>query len=294
MTDLSLPPQVAEFMRAVGETRRTVFWSLDRDRAVWEFDGDGAPPADGSDWFFVVNFPRTGSTAAAKVLSGHPEMYCGNEQNVLPLLMTLLHSRLLMAPDLWESVRFTKQIPVTEVGMRRLMDAWRANVSDRRLFGDKGDMYHHRFGPACKAVFPGCRFVLTVRAPLDALSSYAAQPWAVYLYLEGDRAGFFRALREQARLMLARNAEWRGKAAVVEFERLTSRDAFVAVFSDVFVHLGADPTVYDWDAGWALCRHAEVVGRWREDRQILGFLDWLEQEDPQLRAVLESGAYYAE
>ena len=61
----------------------------------------------------------------------------------------------------------------------------------------------------------------------------------------------------------------------------------------VFTHLGADPDGYDWDAGWSLCEHASAVGRWHQDSQILDFLAWLEREDPGLRVLLESGAYYA-
>jgi hypothetical protein len=94
--------------------------------------------------------------------------------------------------------------------------------------------------------------------------------------------------------MLVRNAQWRSEAAVVEFERLTTRDAFEAVFSGVFAHLGADPAAYDWDAGWSLCRHAGAVGRWQRDPLMPEFLTWLEREDPELGARLASGAYYAD
>jgi hypothetical protein len=283
-------------MRLLGENRRTVFWSFDEGPA-WDFEEEAdiqaEPPAPAPDWFFVVNFPRTGSTAVADVLNRHPDVFCGDEQQVMPLLMTVLHSRLMMAPDLWESVRYTKQVPVTPWRIRKLMDAWRACVSDRPLFGDKGEMYHFRFGPACRSVFPGCRFVLTVRNPLDALSSYVAQPWAAYLHLDPDRDKFFGILRDRARWMLEMNQAWRSEAVVVEFETLTDREQYVEVFTRVLEHIGADPSLHDWDAGWARCRHRDAVTRWKQDRQMLEFLDWLDHGDPELRDVLETGSYYA-
>lgn len=281
-------------MRLLGQNRRTVFWAFD-GAASWEFDGaEAGEPLPAQDWFFVVNFPRTGSTAVAEVLSQHREIYCGDEQQVMPLLMTVLHSRLLMAPDLWESVRYTKQVPVTPWGVRKLMDAWRSCVSDRPFFGDKGEMYHYRFGPACRAVFPGCRFVLTVRNPLDTLASYITQPWAAYLTLDPRPEAYFRILRHRARWMLVMNQSWRSDgAAIVEFESLIDRDRYTEVFTRVLQHLGADPAGHDWDAGWARCRHREAITQWQQNDRIVAFLDWLSREDADLRELLESGSYYA-
>ena len=42
----------------------SVCWQLDDTRAVWEFDSTSQKPPKAGDWFFLVNFPRTGSTVA--------------------------------------------------------------------------------------------------------------------------------------------------------------------------------------------------------------------------------------
>jgi len=280
------------YQQLLSDSRRTVFWALD-DQQPWQLEAGGAPVADGGDWFFLVNFPRTGSTAAAEILDLHPEICCGNEQQVLPLLMTILHSRLLLAPELAGSVRYTKQLPVTAATVRALMDAWRSCVSGKRLFGDKGEMYHQRFGEPCAAIFPGCRFVLTVRHPLDALSSYVRQPWALYLRFDGHEA-FQQALRRRAREMLTANAAWRERAAVIEFEALATEAGFRATFARVLAHLGADPAAFDWDAGWARCRHAGAIGRGRGDEELEEFMRWLEPRDGELHEALARGAYYLE
>lgn len=281
---------IAEYQRLLEQSRRTVIWALD-GAGPWELE-PGEAPSSGEDWFFMVSFQRTGSTAAALVLNLHPEIYCGQEHLVLPLFMTVLHSKLLISPDLWFSVRYSKKIPATAVNVRALMDAWRSCVSDKRIFGDKGEMYHQHFGGACGAVFPGCKFVLTVRHPLDTLSSYIQQPWAAYMRDGGNRDTFLENLRLRAREMLTRNATWRGRAEVIEFEELGSEAGFHATFSRVFAYLGADPEAYNWATGWRLCRHRFTVGRWKHDPDMLEFMSWLEARDEPLHHALTAGAYY--
>ena len=68
----------------------SVCWQLDDTRAVWEFDSTSQKPPKAGDWFFLVNFPRTGSTVATHILNSHRDVYCGNEHQTLPLLMTIL------------------------------------------------------------------------------------------------------------------------------------------------------------------------------------------------------------
>lgn len=288
MSEPALP--ISDYQRLFEQSRRTVIWALD-GAGPWELE-PGASPAPGPDWFFMASFQRTGSTAAALVLGLHPEIYCGQEHLVLPLFMTLLHSQLLMSPDLWFSVRYSKKVPATAGNVRALMDAWRSCVSDKRIFGDKGDMYHQHFGDACGAVFPGCKFVLTVRHPLDTLSSYIQQPWAAYMREGGNRDTFLENLRLRAREMLSGNAAWRGRAEVIAFEELGSEEGFRATFSRVFAHLGADPDAYHWDTGWGLCRHRFTVGRWKHDQEMLEFMSWLEARDEPLHRALSDGAYY--
>ena len=281
---------MSEYQRLLEQSRRTVIWALD-GAGPWELE-PGEAPAPGADWFFMVSFQRTGSTAAALVLNLHPDIYCGQEHLVLPLFMTLLHSKLLMSPDLWFSVRYSKKIPATAVNARALMDAWRSCVSDKRIFGDKGEMYHQHFGGACGAVFPGCKFVLTVRHPLDTLSSYIQQPWAAYMRGGDNRDNFLESLRLRAREMLTGNAAWQHRAEVITFEELGSEAGFQETFSRVFAYLGADPDGYNWDAGWRLCRHRFTVGRWKHDPEMLEFMNWLEARDEPLHHALATGAYY--
>ncbi len=282
----------AEYQRLMGQSRRTVFWALDEAAGPWELEA-GEAPKPGADWFFMVSFQRTGSTIAALILDRHPDVYCGQEHLTLPLFMTLLHSKLLVAPDFWFSVRYSKKIPVTATNVRELMDAWRRCVSQKPIFGDKGEMYQQHFGAACTGVFPGCKFVLTVRHPLDTLSSYIAQPWAAYMRTDGGREAFLQNIRSRAREMLIANAAWRERAEVIEFEQLGTEDGFQDTFVRVFLHLGADPTRYNWKAGWAACRHQAAFGRWERDPEMHEFMSWLAPRDPPLYELLAGGAYYA-
>jgi hypothetical protein len=287
-SNTSTAPNYVDYLRAV---TKNVQWHLDERRRVWEFESNGEPPPDGSDWFFLVNFPRTGSTVGAEILSAHPDIHCGNEEHVLPLFMTVLGSKLFMAPDLHESVRYTKQIEISPRNMRHLLDGWRKCVSDKPIFGDKGEMYFSHFGNACADVFPNCRFVLTVRNPLDTLASYINQDWAYYLNMSGDRIQFFRNILGKATDMLEYNTRWRDKAEVIEFERLTTKEEFVETYARVFEHLGADPERYNWDQGWNRCRHKPAIGRWKQDPVIGEFMDWLRKQNEAVCSLLENDYY---
>ncbi len=159
------------------------------------------------------------------------------------------------------------------------------------MFGDKGVMYHQHFGDACTRVFPGCKLVLTVRHPLDTLSSYIQQPWAAFMHND-PQLTFHEQMRLRAYELLSGNTKWRHQAEVVEFERLGSEEGFRSTFARVFSHLEADTNGYEWDTAWALCRHRFTSGRWKYDAEVLAFMDWLAQRDPDLHRLLAAGAYY--
>lgn len=267
-----------------------VYWQGDPDREPWEFDPDPETPPPAEDWFFVVNYPRTGSTVVARLLNAHPQIYCGLEHQVMPLFMSVLGSHLLMPPELWHSVRYSKRIEITPTNIRRLMDAWRSCVSDRPIFGDKGEMYFERYGTACSKVFPGSRTVLTVRDVLDTLASYSGQSWTAFLYEDhDDEASLWEHLRRRAYQILDRNRHWHEGSPTIVFEEMVRRESFEHTFRQVFEHLGADPTLFDWDAGFAQCAHHKAIGRWRQDPKITAFLDHLESSDPTLHGLLLDG-----
>jgi hypothetical protein len=300
-----LPPREGLMMCQMSSPKKTyvedlknlttsVCWQLDDTRAVWEFDSTSQKPPKAGDWFFLVNFPRTGSTVATHILNSHRDVYCGNEHQTLPLLMTILGSKLFMSPELWFAVRYTKQLNITPRNMRHLLEGWRKCISDKPIFGDKGEMYFSRFGAACAAVFPECKFILTVRNPLDTISSYLKQDWSAYLLMGPTKEHFFRNVQNLVREMLEGNAFWRDRAEVIEFEQLASRDGFTETFERVFHHLGVDPGLFNRDAGWTLCRHAAAIGRGKQDPVINEFLTWLAAEDNPTYSLITDGVCYAQ
>jgi hypothetical protein len=205
--------------------------------------------------------------------------------------MAVLGAHAFIAPRLWYAVRYHKRIPVTAANMRHLLDAWRRCVSDRPLFGDKGEMYYEHFGDACARVFPNCRFVLTTRDPLDTLASYARQGWAAAWMRRSDEPdAMHEALRDRARVMLTANRRWSESAAVLSFDDMADEERFAAGLAAAFRHLGADPDAYDYAEGWSHCRHRAAIGRWRDDERIVGFLAWLRTRDPALHELLRTGA----
>jgi hypothetical protein len=109
---------------------------------------------------------------------------------------------------------------------------------------------------------------------------------------DGNGDSFFAHMRGRAGEMLQGNTAWRERAEVIEFEQLNSAAAFRTTFERVFTYLGANPEVYDWDGGWALCKHKLAFGRWERDPEVLGFMQWLQPRDEQLHRRLASGSPY--
>jgi hypothetical protein len=270
--------------------RETVFWRRSPDREIWELEAAEDEAPDASNWFFVVNHPRTGSSVTADLLNAHPRIYCGMEEHILPLFMAVLGSEMLIAPHLQHAVRYTKNTAISPRRMRHLLEGWRRGTSERPVFGDKGDMYYTHFGEACSRVFPGCKLILTVRDPLDTLSSYLQQPWASYLYkLYPEPADLYQTLRSRVFSMLELNRVWRERAEVIVFEDMVVPERFIETFQRIFRHLQVEAEEFDWEAGWKRCTHSTAIGRWRQDPRIASFLEWLLQEDPALREILLSG-----
>ena len=290
-SDPNLQEQWRYFL-SLRKIRQEVFWDFGQFRKIWEFDERKELPPKAEDWFFVVNYPRTGSSVAVKLLNTHPQIYCGMEDFLLPLFMTLLGSPFFLLPRLPFPVRYQKKLALTPLRMRYLLDGWRKGVSKRPIFGDKGEMYYTYFGDACQDIFPACKFILTVRNPLDTLSSYIRQPWAAYLYFDDSPAAFYQTLREQAYQILKCNRAWKDKAIVIPFEEIISPERFQEIFTGIFRHLNADPELFDWEAGWAQCHHHSALNRWKKDPKIHDFLEWLESEDAILHDLLCQGNYY--
>lgn len=277
------------FMRKI---QQEVFWDLGQERKIWEFDEKSELPLASQGQFFVVNHPRTGSSITVKLLNAHPQIYCGMEDFILPLLMTLLGSPFFLLPRLPFPVRYQKKLALTPIRMRHLLDGWRKGVSDRPIYGDKGELYYSHFGDACQDIFPGCKFILTVRNPLDTLSSFIRQPWAIYLRFNDSPQMFHQALRERAYHILACNRMWKNKAMVIPFEEIVSLERFQEIFTRIFRHLDANPDLFDWEEGWAQCHHYSVIERWKRDSTIGDFLEWLKHQDTVLYDLLIQGDYY--
>jgi len=283
---------VSSFSDYLVSVSETIFWDHG-DREPWDLEtSQSAPVHDGASWFFVVSHPRTGSTAAVDHLNAHPAIHCGNEDHVLPLLATVLGSRLMMSAALWDSVRYRRMSPLTPLRLRLLLDAWRAGLSDRPRFGDKGEMYYGAFEPACDAVFPGCKYILTVRRPLDALGSYLSQPWALDVQTATAEEMYTR-LQARAWMLLERNLHWRERAVVVCFDELTSESAFREIWQGVFNHLDVDPSAFAWKQRWAACRYGEAMRKYDDHPTLVAFLEWLRTNDEPLYAVLRSGTCYS-
>ena len=153
-----------------------------------------AAPDDGMrDPFFIVGFPRSGTTLLNQVLSGHPELHVMEEIPVLAVLERRLSDLQIDYPSGLAALSdvqaralrvqyfdFVRLVHPEWDGKKRLVDKLPLNIA--RL-------------PIAARLFPQARVVLSLRHPYDACLSGFMQ-----LFVANDAMANFADLRSAARM----------------------------------------------------------------------------------------------
>lgn len=250
--------------------------------------------------FFVVGTPRSGTTLARAILTGHPDVEIPGETGFLP--------RLLQLRWLWwgrEGVRsgvFTRLIcangrlaraGLSRPEVRRLVDeddprtpletvdlvyAELGRRAGATVVGDKTPLYIDHL-PRLATAYPDARFIQMVRHPLDTVSSLMTQPW-------GPDDPLAAALQWDRSQRAARRAALGGRLLTVRLEDLVADPA--PTVRDMAEHLGLSPT----DAMLAFADRAERIadqnvhpGSHRGlGRSLVRTRDWADHLDPRQAA----------
>lgn|GEM_PF-3362014 len=271
-----------------------------------EVDWTGAP--DGSRWFFVTGHGHSGSSAFTEVLSLHPAVWCGNEDNTPANLLGLFTTKTVISGGsrvlYWQNKQWSgRKRPfssetrkVTAGYLRALCEVWRAHVAPGKAFvGDKHIQYllrRDRF----RKVFPGCRFVFCLRHPLDKLSGLLSDEWVGNAAIAQDPKAAFDIVN-----MALRN--WQAVCRepdflVVKFESFADPEILCGALATCYQHLGADPAAGPDPAALAPYCYPDPIGRWHKDDRIARLLDsWQQQAlitKQQREALVAPPEHYAD
>jgi len=250
----------------------------------WDAPVDWSDTPDGSDWFFLLGYGRSGTSVLSAMVSEHPEVYCGCEDHTVLSVLGLLCTRWLRT-QACDAISYDwhRREPWSGRQLRCFAEAYRQAVELQtgraiRLIGDKSPHYLQRID-TFRRLFPNCRFIYTARHPLDQLASLLnLPPGQSTLQWQGDPHGarrlweFVDLLGEQ--LMLMTDAP---DVLVLRFEDLFAETTMLAAMARAFTHIGADIS----EAGGAhpmpedlrerLSPYAQArspVGRWRHDERV--------------------------
>ena len=163
------PPTVQEQEGWHGETGESVtFYVTD----PWGAEIDYSDVPDGSNWFFGMGLGRSYSKVTSQILSELSDVVCAHEDNRVFSLLGLLTSRRIVSRQMplisWNnrpgSVASAKEI-------RGYCEVWRETIGGQGfLTGDVGNKYFD-IRHILRKVFPGGKFIYTLRNPLDQLAS---------------------------------------------------------------------------------------------------------------------------
>lgn len=246
---------------------------------------DDAPPA--RDRFFVIGTGRTGTTVFGKMMSQHPDCWCGNECDVVSSLINLLTTTCVQSltipgcfgirvdrredrnwPEGEEAAWRTSEI-------REMCEVW-CRMEGRRhgasVIGDKGSVYLGIRG-MIRRIFPGCTFFMTTRNPLDQMSSYMDQPWNVTIRDDGSEE----SLRKVHGWLLYRlkmdEVGLEDDVHLVSFEDFGHIDTLRATMESCWERLGLLAPDVDL-SGFV---RPEPIGRWRSDERVHRILSGFER-----------------
>ena len=241
-------------------------------RVVRPWDVGAVPSGeipDGSSWFFLCGWGRSGTSPLSRIINGHPDAYCTCEGGAIYSLIGLLSTELVDDGEHGVVTYKRAEAGTTLEAIRAVCEAWR-NVSSpgAAVYGGKlanNSLRRHEL----RRVFPGCKFIWTYREPLDQLSS-------IMHFAEGDTErssagalGFLLALRDMT---------WRiaydAGVLRVSFEKMATPVGFREELVRVAEYLGLS-CAYEWIEAHEQMAQCPSIGRFEQDEQTRAWVDEL-------------------
>ncbi|MEO7323760.1 MAG: sulfotransferase [Dokdonella sp.] len=200
------------FLEANGAKRKQVRWNAAAFgvlmNALLDGPAQGAEPADGDErgrgLVFLVGMPRSGSTLVEQMLSAHPDVQGGGENNIV--------AQVLQAESRRRGKRFPAWLPeALPSDWSRLGDEYLATcgwrTTQQRYFTDKTLPNWQTLG-AIRRMLPASRVVYCRRDPLEMLWSCFKHHFDNAQFFTYDLDELVAYWRECERAMAAWTARW--------------------------------------------------------------------------------------
>lgn len=273
----------AKFLR---DNERTVVL-----KGPWEmFDRvDWSDTPDASDWAWICGLGRSGTTLMSKMMSASPDVYIGNETQVIPSIIGMLLSEYYYEPnDGTICYTFCNNDGWTGAGIRAFADAWRkARCGSAKIVGDKAVVYWSKRW-MWRQIFPNSSFIYTFRHPLDNVVSLLNMPggWTTVKYDHTDESALriwenvVKTLITQLELAISENM------LLFNYDLMDDPDAAVDGVHTIFERLGIDPP-----PAAAITEFVRPkISDWREGGDVLEIIR--KANDPETMSLLENWDEY--
>ena len=264
---------------------------------TWNPDPWAAPVVDhtvtmpaSNGYCHVASRSGAGQTHVLGMLMRHPDIRAHFGLNLATNLAAWLRSTSVeIGNGVWNEGRTWKAHE-----LRAMVDGFRATEAPATAWVDVSCMYYAA-PRLLEVVFPGATVAITLRHHLDRARVHLAKfdllndantederygvwlHYAVYYGLVGDSV----LLRELP------------DAVLINYDQQATEDGYVALWRGVYTALGVDPDAVDLVAAYATQSATLSIGAWQTDDFTNACLSRLEASDPELAALLRSGAHTA-
>lgn len=238
-------------------------------------------PYDGSNRFFIIGIGRTGTTALRNLVSLYNDVWCANEANFVFSILNLITTTCVVPfPGkprgivMWNVDRRENRMWPPEEKyvwkaseLREICEVWFEKESIRNnanIIGDKSSAYLDML-PILRKVFPKCKFLMTVRNPLDWLSSYFDQSWNIVFSDNCSKESLdkinslFWFIWEKEKIANSSN-----DILTINFEDICKIDSLIEVNKNITNFLNVEKQELSLEK----FVKNDVVGKWKNDERV--------------------------
>jgi len=247
---------------------------------------ENAPNA--SDRFFIIGIGRTGTTALRNIISLYDDIWCANEANfVFSVLNIITTTCVVPVPGsspgiaMWNVDRRENRIwPPSEnyvweaSELREICEVWfrkEAKRNNASILGDKSSAYLDML-PLIRKIFPKCKFLMTIRHPLDWLSSYFDQVWNTAFSDDLSKKSLDKINSSLWYLWdNEKIAQENDDIFIVNFKDMCNIDGLNEISQNISSHIGVEYQSLPLEQ----FVKDDLVNKWKNDKRVINTVDSL-------------------
>ncbi len=215
------------------------------------------------------------------MLNEHPDIYCGYESELIAGLMYIFNADRIEHKDpliyrIWNGApNFT-----TKNNLRKISELYRKSISDKKIFGDKviRSYYNPTIIESYAKIFPGIKIILSWRNCLDQLSSYIERLWPSF---KPDKEVNIENMLEYIKEIIKLKDFYTSSliSFTLPFYQCIEKDNFYKLYGNFMNYLGVSVGKNYMEDQWGRCVHYKVQERWKNDKNVIELVNFLEKND---------------